>query len=67
MTAPLTEELWGIMEPEAAVRRILAAVAKRKRFVAFPLRTAMLLRLLRWLPPALSDRTLRRLIQVEGK
>jgi short-subunit dehydrogenase len=67
MTAPLTEDLRGIMEPEAAVRRILAAMAKRKRFVAFPFQSAMLVYLLRWLPPTLSDRLLRRLIQVEAK
>jgi len=57
---PLTEQVKfkmpGLMEPEYAVGRILDAVRRKKRFVAFPWRTATLLRLLRWLPAGWGDR-----------
>jgi short-subunit dehydrogenase len=56
---PLTEQInfkmEGLLEPDDAVRRILRAVAARKRHVAFPWRTAMILRVLRWLPPSIGD------------
>jgi short-subunit dehydrogenase len=57
---PLTEQVKvkmpHLMEPEAAVDRILAVMRKRKRFHAFPMQTRMLLRLLRLLPPTWTDR-----------
>jgi short-subunit dehydrogenase len=55
LTAQITFKMEGTLEPDDAVRRILKAVAARKRHVAFPRRMATMLRVLRWLPPALSD------------
>lgn len=56
---PLTQSVQlrmpGILELDTAVERILAAIARRKRHAAFPRRTAMVVRLLGWLPPAWSD------------
>lgn len=60
---PLTQQInfrmEGLLEPDDAVRRILKAVAARRRHVAFPWRTAMILRVLRWLPPAAADAVIR--------
>jgi short-subunit dehydrogenase len=57
---PLTEQvkvkLPHLMEPAAAVDRILAVMRKRRRFHAFPMQTRMLLRVLRMLPPTWTDR-----------
>src|SRR5262245_41851664 len=63
MTARLGDALPHMLEPEDAVRRILAAVARKQRFVAFPNPTATLVRILRWLPPAMSDWVLQRQIK----
>ncbi len=56
---PLTDQLKfkmeSILEADDAVRRILKAVAGRKRQVACPWRLATILRVLRWLPPSLAD------------
>ncbi len=45
-----------MMEPEMAVRRIVDAIRRRKKFLAFPAKPAWQVRLLHWLPAALSDR-----------
>ena len=61
---PLTEQIKfpmpGLLEVDAAATRILTAVARRKRFVAFPRGTATILRLLRWLPAFVGDGVLAR-------
>ncbi len=57
---PLTEQIKfkmaQIMEVDEAVMRILNVIRRRRRFAAFPWRLAMLLRVLRFLPPDVSDR-----------
>lgn len=57
---PLVEQIKfkirGLMEVEYAVDRILDAVRRKRRYVAFPLKTTMLVRLLRWLPAPWADR-----------
>jgi short-subunit dehydrogenase len=55
LTAPIQFKMEGILEPDDAVRRILKAIASRKRHVAFPWRMAMILRILRWLPASTAD------------
>jgi NAD(P)-dependent dehydrogenase (short-subunit alcohol dehydrogenase family) len=45
-----------LMEPEMAVRRMVDAIRRRKNFIAFPAKAAWQVRVLRWLPAALSDR-----------
>lgn len=60
MTAPLGDKFPFIMGAEPAARRILKAVRLRTRFTAFPFLPAILLRLLRILPPGVTERFLRR-------
>jgi short-subunit dehydrogenase len=64
---PLTDqvkfELKNLLEVDDAVREILLAIQRKKRFHAFPRRTALILRVLRWLPPAVADRAMARLIK----
>jgi NAD(P)-dependent dehydrogenase (short-subunit alcohol dehydrogenase family) len=55
MTAPLGLPDSVMMEVDVAVGRMLAAVRKRKAFVAFPARLAWQVRLLRYLPRRISD------------
>lgn len=56
---PLTDQMKepppGMLEAGDAVQHILTAVAARKRFVAFPRRSARVLRVLRWLPLTWRD------------
>jgi short-subunit dehydrogenase len=56
---PLTENIdvphLFMMEPDEAVRRILAAVRRRRPFLAFPGPSVRRVRLLRWLPAGPSD------------
>ncbi|MFL5341616.1 MAG: SDR family NAD(P)-dependent oxidoreductase [Gemmataceae bacterium] len=66
MTASLGDKLPNLLEPEDAVQRILDAVRKQKRFVAFPFPLAMLVRIMRWLPPAVSDRMLARQFKADA-
>jgi short-subunit dehydrogenase len=56
---PMCEPVKGkvpLMELEDAARRIVRAIHKRRRFCAFPSRTAWTLRLLSYLPSPISDR-----------
>jgi short-subunit dehydrogenase len=59
MTAPLKGHMPRILDVDDAVRRILKAVWQQKRLVAFPWPDAMVMRLMRWLPPAVADRIVR--------
>jgi short-subunit dehydrogenase len=56
---PLTDQIKlrmeNILEPDVAVGRILKAVALRRRFVAFPWRLALTLRVMRYLPTKVAD------------
>jgi NAD(P)-dependent dehydrogenase (short-subunit alcohol dehydrogenase family) len=56
MTVPIAAALPRLMEVEAAVRQIVAAIRKRLPFYAFPRPSAVRVRLLGWLPCRLSDR-----------
>lgn len=60
MTEQLGQEFPGMMELDYAVGRILDAIRWRKRFVAFPVRRAWTLRLLRSMPLTWADRLMRR-------
>jgi NAD(P)-dependent dehydrogenase (short-subunit alcohol dehydrogenase family) len=63
---PLTENIDVphpfLMDPDAAVGRILGAVRRRKTYFAFPRPSLRRMRLLRWLPPGPSDWLVRRLM-----
>jgi short-subunit dehydrogenase len=66
---PMTENLAGrmrLMEVSVAAREIVKAVQSRRRFHAFPRGTAWTLRLVRLLPPAVSDRIIERMINKLG-
>ena len=56
---PLTEKVDApmpkLMDVEPAVRQIINAIRRHKRFYAFPRSIAWRLSLLRWLPAAWSD------------
>jgi NAD(P)-dependent dehydrogenase (short-subunit alcohol dehydrogenase family) len=56
-----------LMEVEDAARRIVEAIRRRRPFYAFPPRAARRVRLLRWLPPGMSDWALRRLLRSAAK
>jgi len=64
---PLTDqikfELKNLLEVDDAARQILRAIAQRRRFYAFPRRTAMLLRLMRSLPTTMADRVIAKLVK----
>ena len=60
MTKQIESKLPHLLELDDAVRRILDAVRRERRFVAFPWPLAIFVRLLRWLPPAFSDRLITR-------
>lgn len=64
MTAGNRHRMPWIMDEDDAVRVMMRAIRQRRRSVAFPLRTAWLMRLLRFLPPfawdALTARAARR-------
>jgi short-subunit dehydrogenase len=61
---PLTEKVAmsmpGLMDVNDATETILQAIAQQRRHVAFPRRSAWVVRLLRWLPPAWSDHLIAR-------
>ena len=56
LTTQVNAAMPGILEVDDAARRILQAIRRRLAFYAFPRRSAMQVRLLRWLPCRLSDR-----------
>ncbi|MBX9679793.1 MAG: SDR family oxidoreductase [Gemmataceae bacterium] len=58
MTAEVANRVPNLLELDDAVERILGAVRRRRRYYAFPRRSAYVLRLLRWLPEALQIRIL---------
>ncbi len=64
---PLTDqikfEMKNLLEVDEAVRRILQAVRRKKRLFAFPARIAIMLRLVRCLPPSVGDRLMAQLIK----
>jgi NAD(P)-dependent dehydrogenase (short-subunit alcohol dehydrogenase family) len=62
MTARISAALSDMLEVEDAVRRMVAAIGKRRPFVAFPRSTAFRCRLLRWLPTRVGDWLVRRLV-----
>jgi short-subunit dehydrogenase len=55
MTANIKGPMPHLMEVATAARQILGAIRRRQRFFAFPRALAWRLRLLRWLPPSISD------------
>jgi short-subunit dehydrogenase len=55
MTAHLPVPRSHMLEVSDAAERILKALRKRRRFVAFPAGEVRRLRFLRWLPPGISD------------
>ncbi|HMF17426.1 MAG TPA: SDR family NAD(P)-dependent oxidoreductase [Gemmataceae bacterium] len=55
MTANIRGPRLDMMEADAAAKLIVAAIRKRRKFFAFPNSLAWRLRLLRWLPCAVSD------------
>ena len=63
---PLTENIDVphpfLMDPQEAVRRILDAVRRRRKFLAFPRPSVRRVRLLRWLPAGASDWLVRRMM-----
>jgi short-subunit dehydrogenase len=63
MTANLNLAIPRMLEVEDAARRIVRALHRRRKFVAFPAGDAWRVRLLRWLPAGLSDWIVRRMIQ----
>lgn len=63
MTAGLDVPMPHILEPSDAARRIVDAIRQRRTFVAFPGPAVRRLRLLRWLPPRLSDWLLYRMVR----
>lgn len=62
MTANLDLAMPDVMEVESASRLILDAIQRRRAFYAFPRASARHVRLLRWLPPGLSDWLIRRML-----
>jgi short-subunit dehydrogenase len=62
---PMTDAIGGkvpLMDLDVAVRHIVSAIRRRKRFYAFPRSTAWTLRLLRLLPETMSDWLVARMI-----
>jgi short-subunit dehydrogenase len=55
MTAKIAARLDGLLEVDDAVRRMIDAIRRRCRYCTFPARSAFRIRLLHWLPPAISD------------
>jgi NAD(P)-dependent dehydrogenase (short-subunit alcohol dehydrogenase family) len=64
---PMTDKIAtpppDLMEVEAAVRQIVGAIRKRAPFFAFPRKSAFQVRLLRWLPCAVSDGVVARMLR----
>jgi short-subunit dehydrogenase len=60
LTAPINLPPRDMMEVEEAARRIVAAIRRRRPFLAFPAGAAWQVRLLCWLPRRLSDWLTRR-------
>jgi NAD(P)-dependent dehydrogenase (short-subunit alcohol dehydrogenase family) len=68
LTADIPVPKPDMMEVEYAVGRMVAAIRKRRSFVAFPASTTWQLRVLRWLPCGWGDRlALRALCRLEKK
>jgi NAD(P)-dependent dehydrogenase (short-subunit alcohol dehydrogenase family) len=63
MTATLSLPMPGIMEVDDACQRIFGAIRQRKRFFAFPSGLAWQVRMLHWLPPAMSDYMIQRMVR----
>ena len=55
MTANVRGRLAGLLEVDDAAGRMIAAIRQRRPYFAFPPRAAWRVRLLRWLPTAISD------------
>jgi NAD(P)-dependent dehydrogenase (short-subunit alcohol dehydrogenase family) len=55
MTSHLNLPMPNMLDVGEAAKRILAAIRLRKKFVAYPPQTAWQVRVLQWLPAALSD------------
>lgn len=60
LTQAIQSPMPGIIDLGTAVDQMIRMIAQRRRHAAFPRRTAMVVRLLRWLPPAWSDRLISR-------
>jgi short-subunit dehydrogenase len=58
MTADVVNHVPNLLEVEDAVERMVSAIRRRRRFFAFPRRSAYVLRFLRWLPEAWQIRIL---------
>jgi hypothetical protein len=67
MTARLDLRMPEIMEVEFAARQIIAALHRRPPLFAFPRGMAWRCRFLRWLPAGLSDRLIRRMLELMAK
>jgi short-subunit dehydrogenase len=55
MTANVQGNLDGLLEVDDAVRRMIVAIRQRRAYCVFPAKAAWRVRLLRWLPTAISD------------
>ncbi len=55
MTAKVPGQLDGLLEVDDAARRMIAAIRQRRPYFAFPAKAAWRVRLLHWLPTAVSD------------
>lgn len=60
MSAKFEGSIRNMLDPDAAVERLLKFIQEQRTFVAFPLRMSWLLYVMRWLPPAIGDRLLQR-------
>src|SRR5205807_8543728 len=63
MTANLRFPVPKMLEVSDAARRILKAIDRRQAFLAFPAEMRRGLRLLRWLPPGISDWLVERMVR----
>ena len=67
MTAKVEAAMPHLLEVEDAVRRILDALRRRRAFVAFPRSSAFRIRILGWLPAAVSDWIITRIFRQRVK
>jgi short-subunit dehydrogenase len=67
MTTNIRGPRWHMMEADAAAKIIVGAIRRRKTFFAFPRSLAWQLRLLRWLPAAISDWLIAKLDRSTGE
>jgi short-subunit dehydrogenase len=64
MTAK-TPKMWWVLEADIAARKIVKAIARRKKVYAFPRRMRALMALMKWMPDWLVARALRE--DLEGR